>query len=55
MGKSGTGMSIRMQPLRVLHLVSNGRTGFIVLPRPQGSLRLCVEGSLELVFGLEEQ
>lgn len=55
MSKSGAGMSIRMQPLRVLHLVSSGRTNFIVLPRPQGSLELCVEGRLDLVFGLEEQ
>lgn len=55
MGKSGPGMSIRMPPLRVLHLVSNGRSGFIVLPRPQGALGLCVEGRLDLVFGLEEQ
>lgn len=50
MGESGPGMSISMS-----HLVSNGRTGFIVLPRPQGSLGLCVEGRLDLVFGLEEQ
>lgn len=55
MGKSGAGMSIRMQPLRALHLVSSGRTGFIVSPRPQGSLGLCVEGRLDLVFSLEEQ